>query len=339
MRHQPVQGRKTPAPFRRAVTGSDYRSSYLRLQDQLLREQGLVARSSDVDLAGIGRVHLLEAGVGEPVVFLHGGGGIGAEHIAVAARLASRFRVILPDRPGHGLSDEFDYRRDLVKANVDFVRALLDALGVQRAALVGNSYGGFMALCSALTHPTRVLRLVHLSFSPCLTRRLPLMMRLTVAPVLGPLLGATVGRPSVRSTRFFFSKLIVAHIERMPAALIELEALHGRRHRHSTASLFKEGFTTRGFRPRYVLLSELPRVRVPTSFLWAEHDAFMTVEEGRPIARLVPGARFDVIPGAGHLPSWDEPEATARLIERELDVGKSGVETQLTVGVAQEKTP
>jgi len=79
-----------------------------------------------------------------------------------------------------------------------------------------------------------------------------------------------------------------------------------------------------GSGPTYVLLSELPALRVPTSFLWAEHDAFMTVAEGRAIAALVRGARFDVIPDAGHLPSWDEPEATAELIERELDIVDAG---------------
>src|SRR6267378_234535 len=289
------------------MTGSDYRESYVRLQNQLLAREGLTARASDVDLPGISRIHVLEFGAGEPVVFLHGGAGIGAEHLAVAGRLAKRFRVIVPDRPGHGLSGDFNYRRDLLKANVDFVRELLDALGIQRAALVGNSYGGFMALCFALAHPARVSRLVILSFAPGFTRRLPLMMRLMVTPVVGQLLGATVGRPSVKSTQFFFSKLIVAHLDRMPPELVELETLHGKRHRRSTMSLFKEGMTVRGFRPRYVLLSKLPSVRVPTSFLWGERDAFMGVEEARAIAGLVRGARFEVIPGAGHMPSWDEP--------------------------------
>jgi pimeloyl-ACP methyl ester carboxylesterase len=294
--------------------------SYERLQAQLLDRYGVAARSGFCDLKTIpGRVHVLEFGTGDPVVFLHGGGGIGAEHIPVAARLAKRFHVIVPDRPGHGLSEEFDYRSvDLRQANVEFVEALLDELGIQRAALVGNSFGGFMALCFALAHPERVSKLIILSFFPGYDRKLPMMLRIMVTPMLGRLLGFTLGRPSVKNTRRFFSKLIVAHIDRMPEELIELETLHSRTHARSIARLFRAGASPRGFRFRYLIGDELPSVLIPTTFLWGEHDAFKTVEEGRAVSRLVPGSRFDVIADAGHLPSTDQPEAVADALEREL---------------------
>ena len=199
-----------------------YEDRYGKLQAALFKRAGLAAQSRYVILPGVGRVHLFEAGSGEPIVFLHGGAGIGADHIQVVARLAKRFRVVVPDRPGHGLSDPHDYgKQDLRESNVTFVGALLDALGIRRAALVGNSYGGFMAINFARTHPERVSHLVHLSFSPgLLHRRLPLMMRLVVMPVIGTVLGATVGRPSDKNTRRFFGKLIVAHVDRMPDELV-----------------------------------------------------------------------------------------------------------------------
>jgi pimeloyl-ACP methyl ester carboxylesterase len=305
----------------RMVNNERYFECYRQLQAKLLDRYGLIAQSRFLNLEKLStRIHVLEAGAGEPIVFLHGGGGIAAEHIPVAAHLAKKFRVIMPDRPGHGLSDEFDYRnRDLRTANVAFVEALLDELGVQSAALIGNSYGGFMALNFALAHPERVSKLIHLSFSPgLLDRRLPSMMRLMVTPILGRLLGATLGRPNVKNTRMFFSKLMVAHIDRMPDELVELETLHSRRHGRGIGRLFRAGFTVRGFRPHYVMRDELPKVRVPTTFLWGERDAFMTCEAAQVAARLVPGARFEVIRDAGHLPSTDQPEATAALLDREL---------------------
>ena len=303
-----------------SIATEPYADSYGRLQGTLLERYGLAAQSKFVTLERIStRIHVLEAGTGDPVVILHGGAGIGAEHIPVVARLARRFQVILPDRPGHGLSDEFDYRRvDLRQANVEFVTALLDELGIQRAALVGNSFGGLMALHFALAHPERVSKLIILSFFPGYDRKLPLMMRLIVMPVLGPLMGLTIGRPSLGNTRRFFSKMIVAHIDRMPEELVEMETLHGRRHQRSVGRLFHAGMTSRGFRPRYLVVDELRDLRVPTSVLWGEHDPFKTVEEGRAVASRIPGARFDVIPDAGHLPSTDQPEATADLLEREL---------------------
>jgi pimeloyl-ACP methyl ester carboxylesterase len=219
--------------------------------------------------------------------------------------------VILPDRPGHGLSDEYDYRRrDLRRDNVEFVGALLDELGLERAALVGNSYGGFMSVCFALAHPERVSKLVILGFFPGIDRALPLMMRLMVTPALGSLLG--------RNTRRLFSMLIVVHIDRVPEELIELETMNSREHQRSIGGLFREGLTSRGFRPRYVVGDDLPNLTVPTTFLWGEHDAFKSVEEGRAAAARIPGARFVVIPDAGHMPSFDQPDATATLLERAL---------------------
>lgn len=293
---------------------------YHLLQTALLKRFKFDADSRFLQLDQISaRVHLLEGGSGEPVVFLHGGAGIGAEHIPVAARLTDHFRVILPDRPGHGLSDEFDYRhRDLRQANVEFVGGLLDGLGLQRAALVGNSYGGFMAVCFALAHPERVSKLIILSFFPGIDRRLPVIMRLMVTPILGTLLGLTIGRPSDANTRRFFSKLIVAHIDRMPDELIRLETLHSQRHRRGISRLFRAALTTGGFRAKYVVGDQLKHLRVPTTFLWGERDPFKTVDEARAVAGLVPNGRFHVIPDAGHMPSTDQPEATAQLLERVL---------------------
>jgi pimeloyl-ACP methyl ester carboxylesterase len=297
-----------------------YAEKYQRLQAKLLDRYGVEARSRFTRLEHIDtRVHMLEAGSGEPVVILHGGAGIGAEHIPVIPRLAQRFRVILPDRPGHGLSDQFGYRGlDLRQASVEFVGGLLDELGIERATLVGNSFGGFMAICFALAHPERVSKLVILGFFPGFDRKLPAIMRLMVTPVIGSLLGRTIGRPSTRNTRMFFSKLIVAHIDRMPDELVELETIHSRRHGNGIAELFRAGLTPRGFRPRYVVGDQLCKLQIPTSFVWGEHDAFMSIQQGQAAATLVPGSRFVMIPDAGHMPCTDQPEATAALLEHEL---------------------
>jgi pimeloyl-ACP methyl ester carboxylesterase len=298
-----------------------YAQAYRRLQGRLLERSGADVRSRFVKVPRIGRVHVLEAGAGAPVLILHGGAGVGAEHIPLLAGLSKRFRVVLPDRPGHGLSADFDYRCDLRRANVEFITALLDELGIQRAALVGNSYGGLMSVHFSLAHPQRVSKLVILSFFPGVDRKLPLMMRLMVAPILGAVLARTVGRPTVENTRRFFSQVIVAHIDRMPEELVELEALHSRRHNRSITGLFREAFTVRGFRPRYVVGEELSRLSVPTVFLWGEHDRFLPVDEGREVAARIPGTRFVVIPDAGHLVTSDQPIETATLLERALAAG------------------
>ena len=108
-------------------------------------------------------IFVTEAGSGPGVVLLHGGGA-GATGVSNYARnidaLAQRFRVIVPDMPGYGRStkeiDHEDPFGDLAAA----VRGLLDEMDVDRAHLVGNSYGGAAALRLAMDRPDRVDRLI-----------------------------------------------------------------------------------------------------------------------------------------------------------------------------------
>ncbi|MEU0650620.1 alpha/beta fold hydrolase [Streptomyces umbrinus] len=111
------------------------------------------------DLAS-GRVHYIEAGSGHPVVLLHGSGpgATGLTNFSPNIEpLAEHFRVIVPDMPGWGQSDVpgaagYDHRGTLIE--------LLDALGVESAALVGNSMGAVTAIATAVSHPQRVSHLV-----------------------------------------------------------------------------------------------------------------------------------------------------------------------------------
>lgn len=120
---------------------------------------------SDGRQVRVGRrtLFVTEAGAGEPVVLLHGGGA-GATGMSNYAEnvdaLAEHFRVIVPDMPGYGRStkgiDQEDPFGDLATA----IRGLLDALDIDRAHLVGNSYGGAAALRLAMDRPDRVRRLI-----------------------------------------------------------------------------------------------------------------------------------------------------------------------------------
>lgn len=104
-----------------------------------------------------------EAGAGPVVVLLHGGGP-GASGVSNFSRnideLAKNFRVIVPDLPGYGRSTKGVDRDDPFGYLANSIRALLDVLGIQKAHLVGNSYGGACALRLALDTPERVDRMV-----------------------------------------------------------------------------------------------------------------------------------------------------------------------------------
>lgn len=95
--------------------------------------------------------HVLEAGRGNPVVLVHGGGASAVQFAPMLAALQNDFHTFAPDRPGCGLTDKIDYRGVPFRQHaVDFITGLLDALKLPRAALVGNSMGGYWSLVFAL---------------------------------------------------------------------------------------------------------------------------------------------------------------------------------------------
>ncbi len=109
------------------------------------------------------QIHLHEFGAGPPVLMLHGGGP-GASGLPNYARnidaLATRFRVLVPDLPGYGGSSKGVNSEDPFGDLAAAMLALLDALGIDRVHVVGNSLGGACALRMALEQPGRVDRLV-----------------------------------------------------------------------------------------------------------------------------------------------------------------------------------
>ncbi|HRH87133.1 MAG TPA: alpha/beta fold hydrolase [Rubrivivax sp.] len=113
---------------------------------------------------GVRQIHLCELGAGMPVLMLHGGGpgasGLSNYSHNVEALAAAGFRVLVPDMPGYGKSS-----KDIDAANpfgdlATAMHALLDALDIPRAHVVGNSLGGACALRMALDRPERIGRIV-----------------------------------------------------------------------------------------------------------------------------------------------------------------------------------
>jgi len=104
---------------------------------------------------GGGRIHYHEAGEGPPLVLLHTGGASAHEFEDVVPLLAERHRVIAWDMPGHGDSDPIRRQRS-IERYADDLRVFLDALGIDRAILVGVSIGGYIAMDFARRWPERV---------------------------------------------------------------------------------------------------------------------------------------------------------------------------------------
>jgi 4,5:9,10-diseco-3-hydroxy-5,9,17-trioxoandrosta-1(10),2-diene-4-oate hydrolase len=109
------------------------------------------------------RIHVTEKGAGYPLLMLHGGGP-GATGVSNYTRnidaFAAHFRVVVPDMPGYGQSTKGVDRADPFGDLARSMLGLLDALGIDRAHAIGNSYGGACALRMALDVPSRISSMV-----------------------------------------------------------------------------------------------------------------------------------------------------------------------------------
>ncbi|MEU1518708.1 alpha/beta fold hydrolase [Streptomyces sp. NPDC005811] len=261
------------------------------------------------------RIFVAETGDGPPVLLLHGGGP-GASGVSNYTRniadLAKDHRVIVPDLPGYGRSskgvDGTDPFGDLAAG----IRGLLDALGLDKAHLVGNSYGGACALRLALDTPDRVDRMVLMGPGGIgTTRALP-------TPGLSSLLGYYSGDgPSRPRLERFIRNHLVFNAADVPDSVIDARyeasidpeviaapPLRRPSGPYALRTLWRMDFT------RDDRLSRLP---VPTLVLWGAADKVNRPSGGRMLARRMPNCDLYEVANTGHWVQFERAELFNRL--------------------------
>ncbi|HKG67113.1 MAG TPA: alpha/beta hydrolase [Solirubrobacteraceae bacterium] len=275
----------------------------------------LLDRGRRVELASGRRINVLETGDGVPALFLHGSSTDSRSLLPLLPHLDG-VRAIVVDRPGFGRSDPVRVPKERFRAAaVAFVDEILDAFGLERPALAGNSMGGTWALWYALARPERVRRLVLVGSAPLLPgTRAPAPLRLMATPVVGALL-ARVKPNAAMVVRLMASMGEKHSIVRHPELLATLVATG--RDPAATAvnrAELRAVLGPLGFRRSALVRAEdLRRVRAPTLLIWGDRDPVATVEAARVTAELIPQAELAVLP-AGHVPYLGHPERTAALL-------------------------
>ncbi|MGI9004623.1 MAG: alpha/beta fold hydrolase [Streptosporangiaceae bacterium] len=249
------------------------------------------------------------------LVLLHGQPGLGSEWDQVTAGLPGRFRVLAPDRPGHGSSAQPGGGLDV---NAAAVLAQMDARGIDRAVLAGHSYGGGVALRVAAIAPGRVEALVLLaSVGPdCLNG----WDWLLAAPLAGPFLS----RMGWQLTPWFARAMM-----RLFAIRPGREAAI-RRHVNTYVwgcTGWRNGPLWRTFlTEQRALMVEAAglagaarSVRVPALVVSDTSDPMVPFRTAQALVGLIPDARLHVIEGAGHHLPLRAPEEVAAQVTAFLD--------------------
>jgi pimeloyl-ACP methyl ester carboxylesterase len=265
-------------------------------------------------------VRVLEAGHGPPLVLTHGSGMSASTWGPLMPHLGAH-RLIAVDLPGFGLSDAFDYGgRPLRSHAVAQLTSLLDALGLERAPIVGTSLGGMWALCLALDAPDRVAAVASLGV-PAVA--LPGMHGDSFFTALStPGLRQLVVRirsPNVATTRRSLARGVIGPraAEQAPEGFFEVVHEGMRQPGFRTAMLTHMQLAMRLGRPRpenFLSEPELRRLTVPVLMIWGDEDPYGSPEIGRRACALIPDARLEVIAGR-HAPFLDDPERCAALID------------------------
>jgi 2-hydroxy-6-oxonona-2,4-dienedioate hydrolase len=223
-----------------------------------------------------------------PIVLVHGFGVSGRYMLPTARLLAIRHPVYVPDLPGWGRSEK-PPRVQTIAELADFLADWMTAIGLDRAAFLGNSFGCQIIVAFALRHPDRIDRAV----------------------LVGPM-----GDPAMRSPVRLLGRLIWDSLRERPREVGI--ALHD----------YGRFGLRRGLATLRIMLSDsfeekARRVAVPALVVRGEQDRIVTRAWAERVAALIPAGRFESVPDAAHAVNFDAPAALTAITNRFLDEPRS----------------
>jgi pimeloyl-ACP methyl ester carboxylesterase len=250
-------------------------------------------------------------GKGRPIVLLHGLGGSKITWLPLLAPLAERYRVIVPDLPGHGESDKPRHEYT-PRFYARVVRRLMDELEVERPVLVGNSLGGRVTLELALRSPGRVAGLALLDPSIPGLRWRYLMGFTRVFPTE---IGALPVPLRERWMELMIRRLF-ARPDRMPHGGYAAAANEFIRIYRSSVARMAFFSTLRHIvmeRPESFFAS-LRRIKQPALIIFGEQDRLVPPRLAVRLAQHLPNSELVVLPGVGHVPQFEATKETLELL-------------------------
>jgi len=252
------------------------------------------------------RVVYLDAGQGPPVILVHGFSGSMWQFEYQQAPLATAMRVITPDLLGSGASDKPELTYTPAQ-QVELFREFMDALGIQRASLVGHSMGAGLAIGMALTYPERVDRLILIDgfpdhvhdrlASPTLKRMLDMQPPVWIVEFGNWLVGDSTTASMLEEAIYDHRLLTPVVLERSrrnrkrPGLLAPLMMLP------KNLPLWEEGFAKR-----------FAEIHHPTLIVWGAEDRLFPPSVGEALHSTIAGSTLSLIPEAGHIPQWERPD-------------------------------
>ena len=262
------------------------------------------------------KISTLTMGDGPDMLLLHGLGATKSSFFDTAAALSRRYTVHALDLPGFGGSSKPATAPYGATYAAKAVIGTMDALGIERAHLVGNSMGGRVAIEVGLERPDRVGGIALLSPAVAFVRRDWHWLVRFARPEFG-MLPHSLGRDRVEHTFWSLfadrdlvdpsvADIVIDEFERIyrsPGARLAFIS-------SARAIYLETPFGRNGFYPR------LSTLQPPALFVWASHDRLIPERFRHHVERWLPSAEQVVLEGCGHVPQVEAPKRTNGLLER-----------------------
>jgi 2-hydroxy-6-oxonona-2,4-dienedioate hydrolase len=237
------------------------------------------------------KIHYVEAGSGPTVILLHGLGGSSQAWQFNIGPLAEKFHVVVPDQIGFGKSDKpfVNYR---IRTYVDFLDEFCRELKIERATLVGNSMGGWIAVMFAATFPERVDKLVLVDaagYAP------PKDFDMRTLYALNP---TTKAGMKTLAAKVFYNQIFHTDIAIRQAMAARLAAGDG-----YTINSISESI----LRGEDFLDDVVKTIKRPTLIVWGRQDGLVPLTEGERFNKDIAGSKLIVIDQCGHVPNVEKP--------------------------------
>jgi poly(3-hydroxyalkanoate) depolymerase len=250
-------------------------------------------------------LRVAEAGSGPPLLLVNGIGAGFQTWWPLARRLSQSRRLIMFDAPGAGGSPQLRWP-ERMPGLARLVVELCDALGETQVDVLGYSWGGVLAQLFAHDAPRRVRRLTLASTTPGLGGRLP-----------SPAVMALVSSPLPYLSRTYLTRiapLVYGGEWRRGGATAPRELARWLEHSPNLMGHFQQLYAISW----WTSLPWLHHVTAPTLVLSGTGDPLVPVQNAHLLARQIPRARLELIPGGGHFWILEQPEASAALVEEFL---------------------
>lgn len=248
---------------------------------------------------GMFKAHVEVGGAGEPLLFLHGSGGL--RRGGYLDDLAERFTLYAPEHPGFGASEGIEHIDDIIDLAL-YYHDLMDKLGLESAHVVGHSLGGMLAAELAAICPHRVRRLVLANPVGLWRDDEPVLDFFTLSPE--KLLPYIVHDTEAKAVKEAFAPPETAEEQ--------MEAVYERLQSFSTAGKFLWPIPDKGLKRR------IHRIQSPTLILWGESDRLVSPSYAEDFRTQIQDSQVVIMRECAHMPMLEKREEFVSLVSEFL---------------------